>query len=71
MELKTEPLPQGCHDSSANVSTKNLVAIPFSRGPSWPRDGSQVSFTAGMFLPPCYQGSPTYTHTQAESSEIV
>ena len=50
MELKAEPLPQGCYDSSANVSMKNLVAIPFSRGPSWPRDGTQVSFIAGMFF---------------------
>ena len=26
------------------------VAIPFSRGPSWPRDGSQVSCIAGKFF---------------------
>ena len=26
------------------------VAIPFSRGPSWPRDGTQVSCIAGKFF---------------------
>ena len=26
------------------------VAIPFSRGPSWPRDGTQVSYIAGRFF---------------------
>ena len=26
------------------------VAIPFSRGPSWPRDGTQVSYIAGKFF---------------------
>ena len=26
------------------------VAIPFSRGPSWPRDGIQVSCTASQFF---------------------
>ena len=26
------------------------VAIPFSRDPSWPRDGTQVSYIAGKFF---------------------
>ena len=64
MELKAEPLPQGCYDSSANVSMKNLVAIPFSRGPSWPRDGSQVSFIAGMFFTTVLPGkSQVHSHS--------
>ena len=34
------------------------VAIPFSRGSSQPKDRTQVSFTAGGFLPAEPQGKP-------------
>ena len=34
------------------------VAVPFSRGSSYPRDRTQVSYLAGGFLPAEPQGKP-------------
>ena len=36
------------------------VAIPFSRGSSWPRDWTLVSCIAGRFLPSEPSGKPTF-----------
>ena len=42
-----------------------LVAIPFSRGSSWPRDWTPVSCIAGRFFTPLsHQGSPNWTWRQ-------
>ena len=40
------------------------VAIPFSRGSSWPRDWTWVSCIAGDSLPSEPQGSPLKMHCQ-------
>ena len=48
--------PTDCSPPSSSVHgilqarTPEWVAIPFSRGSSWPRDWSQVSCTAGRFF---------------------
>ena len=42
------------------ASILEWVAIPFSRGSSWPRDWTQVSHTAGRFLPAEPPGKPFF-----------
>ena len=44
------------------------VAIPFSRGSSWLRDGTQVSCLAGRFHHPSHQGSPFHSILQSFSN---
>ena len=44
------------------------IAIPFSRGSSWPRDQTQVSCIAGRFF--TIWGSP-YTHTHTHVAYIL
>ena len=38
------------------------VAMPSSRGSSWPRDWTQVSCTAGEFFPLSHLGNPIYVN---------
>ena len=59
-----DPMDCSLPDSSCpwNSPCKNteLVAIPFSRAPSWPRDQTQVSHIAGRFLTIWATRNPKY-----------
>ena len=44
-----------------------LVAIPFSRGPSWPRDWNWVSCIAGRFFTVWATRIHTHTHTHTHT----
>ena len=54
--MDCSPLGSSVH-GILQVRTLESVAIPFSRGPSWPKDQTWFSWIAGRFLPLNYKGS--------------
>ena len=53
-------LPCGSVHGILQARILEWVAIPFSRGSSWPRDGIRVSSLAGDSLPLSHQRSPKF-----------